>query len=93
MSENQKTIKGKTSSGFEYEIPEENLDNYELLEALGEAQENPLLFSKSVNLLLGKEQTEELKDHLRTDTGVVPAQMMTNEIMEIFRNEKETKNS
>ena len=86
-------IKGKTKSGFNYKIPKENLDNYELVEMLAEAEENPLLFPKTVVMLLGKEQTEELKDHIRTKTGIVPADKMSAEIMEIFENQKETKNS
>jgi len=86
-------IKGKTKSGFEYKIPEENLNNYELVEALGEIEDNPLLIAKTVHLLLGKEQTEKLKNHLRTESGIVPTDKMSAEIMEIFENQKETKNS
>jgi len=86
-------IKGKTTSGFEYKIPKENLNNYELIEVLGEIEENPLLLSKTVNLLLGKEQANKLKDHLRTKSGTVPTDKISEEIMEIFNNQKETKNS
>lgn len=86
-------IKGKTSSGFDYEIPKENLNNYELVEVLGEMEENPLLISKTVNLLLGKEQAGSLKDHLRTENGTVPTDKMSEEIMEIFESQKDTKNS
>lgn len=86
-------IKGETSSGFKYQIPEENLNNYELVEVLGELEENPLLISKTVTLLLGKEQREKLKDHLRTEGGTVPTDRISEEIMEIFNSQKETKNS
>lgn len=86
-------ITGKTSSGFEYTIPEENLNNYELLEALGEMEDNPLLLSKTVNLLLGKEQANKLKNHVRTESGVVPTEKISDEIMDIFTNQKEAKNS
>lgn len=86
-------IKGKTKSGFDYSIPEENLNNYELLEVLVEVEENPLLIAKTVNLLLGKEQANRLKEHLRTKNGIVPTDKMSNEIMEIFESQKETKNS
>ncbi|MCB5934496.1 hypothetical protein LI012_06465 [Caldibacillus thermoamylovorans] len=86
-------IKGKTSSGFEYAIPEENLNNYELVEILGEIEENPLLISKVVKLLLGNEQAKKLKEHLRTKTGIVPMDKMSDEIMEIFESQKDTKNS
>jgi len=88
-----KMLEGETSSGFEYKIPEENLNNYELLEALGEVEDNPLAISKTVRLLLGKEQSDELKDHLRTENGIVPTDKLVDEIMEIFNGQKETKNS
>lgn len=86
-------LKGKTRSGFEYEIPEENLNNYELLETLAEVEENPLMTPKVVNLLLGKKQAEKLKDHLRTETGIVPTDKLSEEIMGIFENHKDLKNS
>lgn len=86
-------IKGKTTSGFEYEISKARLENYELIEALSEVDENPLVLPKTVNLLLGKEQANELKDHLRDDEGLVSTEKLTNEIMEIFQNQSETKNS
>jgi len=86
-------IEGKTKSGFKYKIPEENLNNYELVEALSEVEENPLLIVKTVNLLLGKEQANKLKEHLRTKNGIVPTDKLSEEIMEIFENQKETKNS
>ena len=86
-------IKGKTKSGFSYELDKERLNNYELLEAIGELEENPLVLSSVVNLLLGKEQTKKLKDHLRTDNGIVPTEKMSEEITEIFQSQGETKNS
>lgn len=86
-------MKGKTKSGFEYKILKERLDNYELLEAIGELDTNPLILSKVVIMLLGKEQTEKLKDHLRTEDGLVPAEKMSEEITEIFQGQSNTKNS
>jgi len=88
-----KKVKGKTKSGFEYEIPEENLNNYELVESIGGIEENPLLITKTVTLLLGEEQKERLKDHVRTETGIVPTDKISDEIMEIFENQQEAKNS
>ena len=46
-----------------------------------------------LNRLLGTEQKERLKEHLRMENGRVPASKMMNEIGEIFRNVKEGKNS
>ena len=86
-------IKGKTKSGFSYELDKERLNNYELLEAIEELEENPLVLSRVVNLLLGKEQTKKLKDHLRTDNRIVPTEKMSEEITEIFQNQGETKDS
>jgi len=43
--------------------------------------------------LLGKEQTIKLKDHLRDKDGLVPTDKLTDEIMEIFQSQSETKNS
>jgi hypothetical protein len=86
-------IEGKTKSGFDYKIPEENLNNYELVETLGELETNPVLIAKTVNLLLGKEQANKLKEHLRTEGGTVPTDKMSEEIMEIFERQEEAKNS
>lgn len=86
-------IKGTTKSGFSYKISKDRLNNYELLEVIGELDENPLVLSKVVIMLLGKEQTAKLKDHLRTDDDIVPADRMSEEITEIFQNQSETKNS
>lgn len=86
-------IKGKTKSGFEYEISKKRLENYELIEALNEVDEKPLLLPMTVNLLLGKEQTNKLKDHLRDDEGLISTEKLTNEIMDIFQSQKEIKNS
>ena len=86
-------IEGKTKSGFNYQITEARLENYELIEALTEVEINPLALPKTVDLLLGKEQSDKLKDHLRDEEGLVSTEKLSNEIMEIFNNEKETKNS
>lgn len=93
MSQKTEVIKGETSTGFGYEISQENLNNYELVEALGEMEDNPLVIAKIVNLLLGKEQADNLKNHVRIDGGTVPTDKMSDEIKEIFESQKETKNS
>ena len=85
---------GKTSSGFEYELDEAALDDYELLEDLCELDEGNMAKTSSVlKRLIGAEQKERLKEHLRTETGRVPMSKMMAEIEEIFKNVKEGKNS
>lgn len=86
-------ITGKTTSGFEYEISKARIENYELIEALSEVDENPLLLPKAVNLLLGNEQADKLKEHLRDNEGLVSTERLSKEIEEIFQSQKETKNS
>ena len=77
-------LQGKTKSGFEFTLDEERLDNYELLEALGELEENVYLLPKVIKLLLGKEQEKALKEHLKTEKGIVPSKIMEAELKEIF---------
>lgn len=89
----EKRIKGTTKSGFKYDIPEENINNYELMEVLGDIEENPLVLSKAVTLLLGKDLREALKEHIRTDTGIVPTDKMMEELEEIMTSQKEIKKS
>ena len=79
-------IKGKTSSGFEFKISKDVINDYELVENLGELEDNPLILGKIVNQILGKEQTNRLKDHVRNEKGIVPTDKMTQEIIEIFQN-------
>ena len=85
-------IKGTTKSGFKYEIEKERLNNYELIETIVELDTNPLIITKTVDLLLGKEQTKRLKDHLRTESGLVPLDKISDEVTEIFQNQSATKN-
>ncbi|MGT2800861.1 hypothetical protein Javan290_0020 [Streptococcus phage Javan290] len=86
-------LKGTTESGFSFEISEERLDNYELLETMAEVDDNPLLYSKVVKLLLGDEQAKKLKEHLRNENGFIPNALIGNEIRDIFESVKELKNS
>ncbi|WP_353315705.1 hypothetical protein, partial [Streptococcus uberis] len=58
-------------------------DNYELVEALGELETNPLKLPSVLNLLLG-DQVNKLKDHLRDKDGFVSTESIMNEVKEIF---------
>ena len=69
---------GKTSSGFEFSLQDEVLDDYELLETL--------------QMLLGPAQRDALKDHVRSENGRVSAQKMLAEVMEIFESKNKSKN-
>ena len=87
-------IKGKTETGFEYEISKNIINDYELVENLGMLEENPLILGTVVRQILGKEQANKLKDHARNKEGIVGTDSMTKEIVDIFKNSgEETKNS
>ena len=86
-------MQGKTSSGFEYIIPDENLNDYELFELIAEVGENALLLPKIVDKLLGIDGKKALLDHCRNEQGKVPMEKINNEVAEIFSNQKQIKNS
>ena len=85
-------LKGKTKSGFEYEIADERLNNYELLESMAEVDSNPLTLPTVINLLLGKENAMALKNHVKGDGEFISTEKLSQELQEIF-NSKEVKNS
>ena len=86
-------MKGKTSTGFEFDIEDERLDDMELVDIMAEIDENPLLMPKLCKMLLGDEQKKRLYDHLRSDDGRVPIEATTNAIQEIFNSPGDLKNS
>lgn len=84
----------KTKSGFKAKVLDDAMDNWDLLEALraidrGEAG----AIVDVAPLLLGEEQVDKLKKHLRSEDGVLRASDMVNEINEILQGVKEVKKS
>ena len=87
-------INGKTESGFEFGIKEEVLDDYELLEVLGKVDRGEVGYVPDmVEMLLGTEQKNRLKAHIRKEHGRITVTDMINEVMQIFNANKELKNS
>lgn len=86
-----KLIKGKTSSGFAYEIDERRLNNYDLMETISRVEENPIHVVSVVNLLLG-EDAQKLKDFVRDEDGFVDNDKLFHEVEEIMDGVKEIKN-
>ena len=79
-------IGGKTSSGFDFELPENVIDNMELVDALAEADgDNPVAISRVCMLLLGKDQRKKLYDSLRAADGRVPVEAVSKAIIEMFQ--------
>lgn len=86
-------LKGKTETGFEFEIDEEVLDDWELLELLQEIDDGSIgKLSKAMVLMLGKEQYEKLKNFIKARDGKIKASVMVDEFSSIMNADKELKN-
>lgn len=86
-------MQGTTESGFDWSITEERLDDYELLEVLHRIDTGEYgLVPEMVDKLLGEEQRDSLKEHLRTKDGRVSTTGMVSEVMEIFQSTSQGKN-
>lgn len=85
--------KGKTLSGFDYEISDARLNNMELVDALAELESNPLRLVRVAELMLGDEQKKALYDFVRLEDDTVPIDAIERELMEIIKSGRETKNS
>ena len=88
-------ITGTTSSGFDFEISEEALDDMELLDALVELENGSLEEVSVIGArMLGKEQRRAFYDHLRDpETGRVAVAAATVGILEILKTVREGKKS
>ena len=78
-------ISGKTSKGFEFELEDDVLDNWEILEMIQEVDSgNAQVMTRLAPALLGPEQTKRLKDFVRQPNGVVRITDMSNALADIF---------
>lgn len=76
---------GTTNSGFRYEVKKNVANDMELLEALEEmSDENPFAMAKVCKRVFGEKQKKALYDHLRTEDGRVPVEMVSDAITEVF---------
>ena len=86
-------VKGKTESGFEFEIDEQAANDMRVIDAMVEVEEGNLGgVSRLISLLFTKEQKKAFYDHLRLENGRVPLDTASKEIFEILRYNGETKN-
>lgn len=85
-------IKGKTQTGFEFEIDENVFDDWEMLEKFEAIDNGNSNMTVSVTRdILGQAQLDALKDHLRVD-GKVTVTRMQEALEEIFEACGEAKN-
>ena len=80
-------IKGKTKSGFNFEIDEKIADDMEFLDLLVKTEENPIYIGQVLETLLGKEQKAALYDHIRDkETGRVSIEKASDTLIEMLEN-------
>ena len=77
-------IKGSTKSGFEFEINDSALNDWELLELIDEIDEKPTVMIRVAKKLLGEESYILLKKHCTVDGKVLMDRMMS-EITDIMK--------
>lgn len=78
-------ITGKTDTGFAFEVDDNVLDDYELLEALVMVDRGDFRYIvDAVNRLLGEEGKKKLLDHVRNKNGRVSSKAVSTEFMSIF---------
>ena len=85
-------IEGKTTKGFQFTIDENDVNDMEFLELMADVDENPLLFPRLIEIMLGKEQKTALYDFYRNDKGKVPIDEIKGAVGEILASNGETKN-
>ena len=76
-------VSGKTTTGFEFELPSGILDDFELLEKLNELDDNNAQLPAFLRGFLGEEQYKAMKEHCRRG-GVVSTAAMGQELINIF---------
>jgi len=86
-------MKAYLKDGFEVEILDSTVDDWEFLEVLGDIDEGEAgLIVRAARMLLGKEGVKHLKEHLRDETGKVRSTTMVDALREIMESAGETKN-
>lgn len=82
-------VKGKTKSGFKFEITDDAYNDMELLDLIASISDGEVQnMSKAADKLLGKEQREKLYEHIRDENGRVPIDKFETEFGEILTYDK-----
>ena len=77
-------VKGVTRSGFEFEVPEDVANDMELFEALCDLDAGDVLAVVPVCRKVFGDRKKALFEHLRTESGRVPVDKVTEEIKDVF---------
>lgn len=86
-------IEGTLKNGFKYQIEEEKLDDWEIIENLSDIENGKYYIIVDVaRKILGDEQYNKLKDAVRTKEGKINTQDMYDAITELMSKNQDTKN-
>lgn len=86
-------LRGKTKSGFKFEIDKDVLDDWELLELLEKIDSGDVsVMPKAITFLLGDRQYQNLKKFIKKRDGKIKITTMVEEFNQIMTAQKETKN-
>lgn len=87
-------MKAKLSDGFEVELKDDYIDDWEFFELLEEIDEgNSGLIVKVAKMMLGKEGVEALKQHLKETHGKASVSQMVSALTELMESVNSLKNS
>lgn len=92
-------VKGKTSTGFEFNYDERILDDYALLEAIGRFDESNSKVSQvkaltdMIDYILGESKQKFMEHIADKNDGFRPIEAMKDELVEIITASKNLKNS
>ena len=79
-------VRCETETGFVCELPENIMDNMELLDLLADDSIHAAFRSSAaVKMILGPEQRGRLYNHLRTEDGRVPVAAVEKALGDIFQ--------
>ena len=73
-----------TVAGVDVSISREVSDDYEVLELIGEADDNPGRMTKAFRMIVGESQYAEIKEACRNDRGVVSSEAMMEAFAEMW---------
>lgn len=78
-------IKGITTSGFNFTLDPEDMNDMRVIEALAEVEKGNVLYVIDlIKLMLGEKQKEALYKHVANKEGKVSPELCMAEIKEIF---------
>lgn len=91
-------IKGKTETGFKFEVDERVLDDWRLITSIELAESNILTekvkgVTALVHLLLGDNEPKLMEHISKKNAGFIPTDAIISELASIITTTKELKNS